>query len=499
MPNFIDAIVGYFSPVAAARRARARLTLDTLADHASNRRRYEAASKSRRTTGWRASATSANTEVVGQLGTLRDRHRDLVRNNPWAARAVQAIVTNTVGTGIVPRIADKSLAKAWAAWGETKECDADGVYDFYGLQAVIARSVAEAGECLVRRRMRRPTDGLTVPMQLQILEPDHLDTARDTNTLPTGGRIIGGIELDGIGRRVAYWLLHNHPGDSFSANYRESTRIPADDVLHIYRQDRPGQLRGVPWGAPAMLTLRDLDDYEDAYLLRNKLANCMTAFVYDSAASTEGVTNDTPLTESLEPGAIELLPPGKDIKFTDPPTVDGYGRYTKDVLYRVAAAYGITFEALTGDLSQVNFSSARLGWLEMQRNLEQWRWHMLIPQLCAPVAQWFAQAAELAGRGRAKNMAATWTPPRREMIDPTKEVPAALQAIRGGLVSLSEYQRQLGNDAAEMLNELAADFELADSLGLSLECDGRKFGPSSSAPAPADPNNGDNNASPPAN
>jgi capsid protein len=180
---------------------------------------------------------------------------------------------------------------------------------------------------------------------------------------------------------------------------------------------------------------------------------------------------------------IAGLPAGKDIKFNEPPRVDGYGSYTKDVLLRVAAAYGITFQALTGDLSTVNFSSGRMGWLEMHRNIEQWRWHMLIPQMLEGVSRWWMEAVALTeGMRLTGREQIVWTPPRREMIDPTKETKAATDAIRAGLTSLPAVHREFGVHTPRVLGEIFESNKLADSLGLRLESDARH---TNAAPAAA--------------
>ena len=178
------------APQVGLRRARHRAAIATLA------RSYEGARLGRRTEGWVVAGTSANAEIGATLVRLRDRSRDLVRNNPDAAKAVSAVVSNLVGTGILPRarsgdaVANEAADKLWARFAEA--CDADGLTDFSGLQALIIRAMAESGECLVRIRERRSEDGLPVPLQLQLLEPDHLDAGK-TGDLPNGGFVVQGM------------------------------------------------------------------------------------------------------------------------------------------------------------------------------------------------------------------------------------------------------------------------------------------------------------------
>src|SRR5512132_2410817 len=185
--NWLDRTIGFVAPAAALRRARHRAAIVALA------RSYEGARVGRRTEGWVVTGSSANAEIGTALSRLRDRSRDLVRNNPYAAKAVQAVVSNLVGTGILPRarstdaVANEAADELWARFAEA--CDADGLTDFSGLQALIVRAMAESGECLARVRDRRIEDGL--PLQLQLLEPDHLDASK-TGDLANGGFVVQG-------------------------------------------------------------------------------------------------------------------------------------------------------------------------------------------------------------------------------------------------------------------------------------------------------------------
>jgi lambda family phage portal protein len=232
--------------------------------------------------------------------------------------------------------------------------------------------------------------------------------------------------------------------------------------------NRPGQGIGVPYGSAVLLHLRDIDDIASAMLLKAKIAACFTAFVYSNESSDQATA--TALTETLEPGAIEILPDGKQITFANPPQSPDYVDHQKHHLHAVAAGYGISYESLTGILSDVNFSSARMGWLEMSRNIASWRWNLIIPQVLDPVHRWFNLAAGLAQiRGPRKMI---WTPPRRELVDPVKEINSLIEAVRAGFMSLSDVQRSLGFIPAEVMGELEKDIADARAKGLSLSVDG---------------------------
>jgi capsid protein len=159
--NTLDRLIEWVSPRRALARTRSRAAIEQVRD-------YEGASRGRRMTGWNPRATSANAETQGQLGFLRDRSRDLVRNNAWAGQAVRVIAHNTVGTGIIPQASTKRVQKLWAQWGGKTQCDADGVLNFYGIQKLVMRTVAESGECLVLQDGRRGGDNFTKILPLSM-------------------------------------------------------------------------------------------------------------------------------------------------------------------------------------------------------------------------------------------------------------------------------------------------------------------------------------------
>jgi lambda family phage portal protein len=443
-----------------------------------NLRAYEAGKQSRRTDGWHERSRGPNADLRQVLQRIVSRHQDQVDSDAWADKAIKVVVNNWIGEGIVgePVNKNKRYSLLWNDWANSTACDFYGKLNFYGLQALVARTIAVRGSCLIRRRVdeRLLLQGLP-PLTLQVLEPDWLDMSRDN-----GSSIVFGKEYDDEGRLTGYYIRKNHPGESDWRQSRlGSDLVEASQICHVYDVRRPGQATGVPWGASSLLTLRDIGDHAQARMMLDKLACCFTAFVTDS--DPESVLPDPAspdasiptLFEKLEPGAIEVLPPGKSVQFSSPPTAGNFIEMQRHHLHSVAAGYGITFEALTGILSEVNFSSGRMGWLEFHRNVGHWRWNIAIPQFLDPVSQWFATAVIQAGMANRVNSRMLWTPPRREMINPAEEIPALVAAIRGGLTSLSEVQRSLGYVPAQVLEELAQDLASARSKGLALSVDAK--------------------------
>lgn len=504
---FIDRVIAKLAPERAVRREQARLQLEVLR---SARAMYDGASRGHRTRGRKIGATSQDAEAQTSLKRLRNVARDMERNNAYAARGLTVIPTNVVGTGIIPSVTvtavDPARKRATQAAQQRKAqiedliarhldttaIDFDGRQTFGGMQFTAVRGMARDGEILAVRYVPPASAGLPVPLQVRLLEADYLDTDKDGPT-DSGGHCIQGVEFDSAGRRVAFWLFDDHPG-SVSTSLRRSLRItsrrvPARDVAHLYRVDRPGQTRGIPWLAPAMMTLWDLKDYEDAELMRQKVAACFAAFETNpngagNLASSVTSKAGSPV-DMLEPGMIHRLPPGHEITFGVPPQVNGYADYVRMNLRKVAAALGVPFNEIAADDSQENFASSRRGYLVFQRLIDVWRWQAVIPQFCEVVGNWFLEAATVPLGGPAL-ASLEWTPPRRELISPKEEVPMLRDMIRSGLTSRSEALRSLGYDPASVDGEIAADNARSDGLDLSFDSDGRRpaAGPAQPAPEP---------------
>ncbi len=478
----LDRALAELAPGLAVRRAEARLRLAALR-HATAA--YDGASRGHRTQGRRIGSTSADGEAQMSLRRLRDVSRDMERNNPYAQRGLTVIPTNIVGPGIVPSVivagvrAKKRLEDLMKEHLDSTAIDFDGRQTYSGLQFTAVRALARDGEVLAVRYRPPASARLPVPLQVRLLEADYLD---ESKTGPEGdGFCVQGVEFDAAGRRVAYWLFDEHPGAVTTRARRTyvSKRVPAADVAHLYRVDRPGQTRGIPWLAPAVMTLWDLKDYEEAELVRQKVAACFAAFETDPAgpASVGGAVNGSSRAGSpvdvLEPGMIHKMAPGHTVTFATPPQVQGYADYVRMNQRKIASALGVPFNEIASDDSQENFASSRRGYLVFQRLIEVWRWQSCIPQFCDPIGRWFLEAATvpLGGPVTAK---IDHTPPRRELISPKEEVPMMRDMVRSGFQSRAETIRSLGYDPEAVEAEIAAENARADDLKLSFDSDGRR-------------------------
>jgi len=477
---------------------------------------YDAGATSRRTRGWNAPTTSPNA-LLGNLATLRDRSRAARRNDGYAKGVIDKLVSNIIGTGITPLSqADdvgfrKQVQTLWLKW--TDQSDADGMLDWFGQQTQAVRAWLEGGEALVRMRDRLPSDGLVVPLQLQVLEPELCPHSYNNSAIPGGNKIRAGIEFNGIGRRVAYWFHPSRPGDYEDFDSSQLRRVPADRVTHLFDPERPGQLRGVPFLTPVLIKLHELDKFDDATLLRQQLANLFVGFV-ERPAPVDDETTTHPLTGltaptgdlpelALEPGIFQELAPGEKVTFSNPPgNASGYGDFMRQQLAAVASATGVPYEVITGDMKGVSDRTLRVILHEFRRRIQAWQHQIVAFQFCRPIWRAWFDRAVLSGALRVPAAYYTdpepwtrvkWMPQGWPYLHPVQDVDAQKAAIRAGFTSRSAVVSEQGEDAAAIDEEQAADNARADGLDLRYDSDGRRpangaIGPEPNAdPDPADP------------
>jgi lambda family phage portal protein len=470
--------------------------------HASISRRgqagIEAGQNGRRLSAVPTSTLAINSQIRAFGRNALARSRYLCINNPTMSQAKAEFSAALVGDGIKPSFVVKDIAikrelqDLWTEW--TDESDADGLTDFYGQQSIAADELFEAGEVFARLRPRRVADGFTVPMQLQLL-PSEMCPLDYNLSLPGGARIECGVQFSPIGVREGYWFYKNHPGEATVFNTTDAGKylyfIPANQIIHLFKPIRAGQIRGVPHTLAGILTAAILDLYDDAELERKRTAALFSAFIKRNAAETDGenpltgaptdtnsITGQT--TAGMEPGATVELLPGQDIAFSSPTDVgNNYEAFEYRNLLRVSAGVGIPYMNLTGDLRQANYGSQRGGLITFKRRISNVQNSVMVFQFCRPIARAFLDAAVLSGavegftpaqyatEPRAYGQKIKWVTPKWDWIDPLKDLTAEKLAVDSGFKCRSEVIQAMGNDAEEVDEAIAQDQERADELGIS--------------------------------
>lgn len=454
---------------------------------------YDAAGYGRRMRGWTPPSTGPNRATEG-LQTIRNRSRDASRNDWTGEAAITKWTTNLIGIGITPRfklIKDKVRKQAITLlFGDfVNRADADGVLDLFGMQTLSVRSWLEAGEVFIRRRYRRMNGGLPVPMQVQLIEADYVPMLDATQWpgMSLSNYIRSGIEFDKNGQRVAYWMYKVHPGDKQISviGADQLIRVPAEEIRHMFCPLRPGQLRGVPVLAPVLARLRNVNDFDDAVLERQKLANLFVAFITRTMPGADADIDIDPLTNmpieyaggealaGMQPGLTQELDPGQDVKFANPPEPGTtYSDYMRTNHMGTAAAAGLPYEIFSGDIANVSDRTLRVIIQEFRRLAEQRQWQVIIPMFCRPVVEWFADAALLAGLISFDEAAdvcrAEHAPHGWQYIHPVQDPQGKKMEVDAGFRSRSSVIAERGDDPESVDDERAEDAARSDVLGLTI-------------------------------
>ncbi len=492
----VDNFLGIFSPVWALRRRAAREAIHLFSS-------YNAASKDRLWSGWKPGSGSADEDLLSELPDIRDRSRELNRNDAHASSITNTILNNCVGVGLKPQskilaagvdISAEQITEvqhraeyAWRKW--VPQADAAGKLDFNEMQELVFRQILENGEAIILPLML-DEEWRYYHLALEVVEADRLET-------PSYGRrrardVRSGVEIGRRGEPMAYWIKRTHPGDTKSRGYQtgDYVRIPARNefgrlnVLHLYHQKRPGQTRGIPFFAPAMTLFKDMASYMEAELVSARVAACFSVFVttenpLERAMAQSGGKQDSRQnrTESIEPGMIDYLSPGEDIKGFSPNRPGGtFDPFIERILRSIGAALDLPYELLAKDFSKTNYSSARASLLEARRFF-RYRQDWIAKKLCQPIWEMVQEEADLRGELGVRDFGkhqyeytrARWIAGPWGWVDPVKEVMASRKALEGNLTTLSDEAAAQGYDWEELLEQRSKEIEYAKELGIYVE------------------------------
>lgn len=459
------------------------------------RRLYEGASTSRLTSTWITNGTSADAEINGSLARLRNRARQLVRDSDYARQAKRAVMNNVIGTGIklqaqvmmqrggrLDEDLNDRIENAWKYWTYKSYCDVAGRLCFADIERMIVGAMCESGEVFVRV-IRRSFGGSQIPFALQIIESDQLDSDYSGPALNRRNEWRMGVECDEFGKAVRYAFLQKHPGDTQFHGYgdKQHLMLPADEVLHLYIPERPGQTRGVTWFASAIKRLHHLAGYEEAEVIRARASSSLMGFITspEGELGTPDEVYGGDRVDSFQPGVFKTLAPGQNVSVPQLDAPDGqFEPFTRGMLRAVAAGLGCSYTQVSSDFSQANYSSSRLELLETRDN---WRaiQRFLIENFHQPV---FNMWLEMAVMGGALDLPAyeanpdrfrmiKWCPRAYGYVDPQKEVAAYKDAVRCGFKTLSDVVAEQGGDLDDLLKQRQAELAMLDEMNIVLDTD----------------------------
>lgn len=464
----------------------------------SKQRRYDGARGGRNYSNWFTSNASANAEIWGSLSRLRDRSRDLCRNNDYARGAIIKLVDNVIFTGIgfqaqIKQLKNKTktdeginnqIESVWEHWANNPEhCHTAGELNFAEIQQLALRSWLEVGEVFIRK-VPNSFSGSPIPFSLEIIEADQC--ADEHNCSYNGNQIILGVEINKWRRPVAYWFYEDHPGDNWMSAKtasRQLKRIPASEIIHLYFRERPGQLRGIPILASTLLRLKNIGDYEEHEQIAAKAAACIMAFVTTPDAdlldepSLDGSNEELPPDAKLAPGVIRYLASGETLSAFDPkrpnPNVTGF---IECQLRATGAGIGSSYESVSNDYSKTNYSSSRLSLLQSRDRFRVLQ-VAIISKFCRVVYHDWLEAAVMSSAlpfpdyelRPQRYHDIRWTPRGWSWVDPQKEINATITAIKAGLTTLTEEIAKQGGDFEENIKIMAREREILAQYGISLD------------------------------
>ena len=452
----------------------------------SARQSYVGGAVNRLMQDWIRAPLSADRELEVDMLRLRARSRDAVRNNGYARRFVRMAQLHIVGPrGIrarpCNRIGDRphdalndEIARGWREWGRPGSASTDGRLSWLELQHLAVSEVYQSGEALVQIVL---DPAHPHGISLNPIDADRLDERLSRRAGPGSNEIRYGVELDGVGRPVAYHILSQHPSDTARIGGGVAvTRVPADQIIHMMdTTERVGRTRGVPRLAVALRDLRHLDGAQEASLVAMRTAASAVGVVVTKDPNAEVSTPVAGATLGVEPGLFPYLDVGQELQSWSPHAPsDNYPDFTKAVLRGVASGLGTNYAQLAGDLSDANMSSMRVGRAEEQEGwmaAQEW----MIEHFCQRVYDAWLRAAALAGAIRvpaydiARASAVMWQPRRWASPKPTEDIEADERRVALGVMSRQMVAARDGVDIWEVWEQLAEESAYADRLQLNVE------------------------------
>ncbi|WP_212722570.1 phage portal protein [Zooshikella ganghwensis] len=438
-----------------------------------NRSPYESATQSFRAASWHSPSLGPNASLSNSLHTLRNRTRAAYRNSNLMRGAINKNTANEVGTGFTLRSLCKDEAfreQANELWKlSIDEMDPGGVLNFPGIQAQLSRNRRLSGEVFIRHRRRKTSSGLQVPMQIDVLEADCIPLEK-TEDLKNGHKIINGVEFRGP-HRVAYWVHSQHPEDGHC--YQDDlVRIPARDIIHHYLPIRPGQVRGEPEAATALLKDHTFKEYDDTELVRKKERSIYTGFLSRESEDDEdyglpgGHDDESSVDEAVRVQLGRLLRGRLNEKlqlFDGDNTGQGYGDFMGWQARQLSAGLSIPYPLLSGDWNGLNDRLVRAMLNEYRRELEMYQDHLMIFQVCRQVWQWWMDTAVLTSKLTAPNYATDKAyyqaldvcPDAWQHLHPVQDVEARQKAVSSSLSNIDSEASELGYDVDENMRRNA--------------------------------------------
>lgn len=417
------------------------------------------------------SADAANNPAARRMLRIRTRYE--VANNCYARGITLTLADDVVGTG--PRLqmstgdesTDAALEASWRAWSRAVGMP----------EKLRTMKLAKTGDGETFALMS-PNIGIphAVKLDFKLVESDQVSSPF-LNFWGEPGKI-DGIIFDDFGNPIEYHVLKRHPGSMYGLATLEYTKVPASSVIHWFRQDRPGQHRGIPELTPALALFAQLRRYTLAVLQAAETAAQVAGVLESTAAAAESDKAPEPLSVAeLERNTIMTMPDGwklSQLKSEQPTTT--YKEFKAELINEIARCLNMPYNIAACNSSGYNYSSGRLDHQTYDRSISIERDHCERVVLDRLLSEWLKEAALITdlvppkfrpafSRGELPSHCWFWD--ERLHVDPEKEALATSVELNNGMTNLADVYAEKGEDWREKL-ELAATVKAEmDRLGLS--------------------------------
>jgi len=495
----LDSAIGMVSPAAGYRRTVMRDGMIAMRQLSGQ---YRGAKTNRLNEKYTVRAGSADQDLLDDLPKLRERSRDLIRNNPFAASIAHTIDTNIVGLGITPQcrinrdyitkklgispmraseIADQ-MESIWERWAPY--ASADGRLNFYQIQGLVNRQRFENGDVFLIPVMKPIKNDRPYQLAFQVVEADRVATPTEHKS---NKNFRSGVEIDDFGEPVNYYVSEGFPGDWKYNGYAKNMKFrtfPAYDqfgrrnVMHIYKMLRPDQSRGVPDLANVIETFNHLDQYLEAEIISARVAACLSIFIktmpeaMNAGSGFAGANTDTnsrgEVIDDIEPGMVKYLFPNEDVVTWNPARPgQTFDAFVQVILRMIAAGQNMSYEMVAKDYSKSNYSNTRASLLQSYkgfRNLQRFiAWN-----LCQPAWNMLMEEAYLRGELDLPDfynkkhlwMRVQWMPDGWDWVDPKKEAEGNVIQLNNNMRTLADIAAERGMDEEDIIDQRARELAL---------------------------------------
>lgn len=476
MGNWIDKAVSFISPERGYAREAWRQGLYEL------QKNYDAGNYDRLNARWYATNQSAEYTDRISRDVIRARARDLERNSDIANSLTGAYKRNIIGGGynLQARTENEEInnqiEKLWKIWCKKKNCDITETQSFNQIMRMAVQRKKIDGALLFHKVY---TTGGILPFKLQLIEVDELDTSR---MVPKNkeNKVVGGIELNKYNKAEGYWI-RQYTLDGFSIS--EPVYVDAKDIIFYFSKKRPSQIREISDLTPTVTRIRDANEFMNAVSVKERILACLSVFIkkilptggFGREINASGTDKYNYNGKTLMPGMIKYLNPGEEIDAVNPSgQAADATNYTKQQLRLIGAGQGISYESISRDMSESNYSSARQGMIEDDLTYEEDKEQVI--EVMDEIYETFLISAVLAGKIEIRDfwekkneyMEHEWIKAPKRWIDPLKEANANRIAIETGQKTFKEISAENGKDWREQINDMEEVLSYAESKGIKL-------------------------------